>query len=170
MEQPWKKLAERVKHAIEDEQRAQARLEAEAQAREEAALAARRTLFAELTAFGEAVGHFEVRGDDTGVNLRFGDRSLMFCEHQEPDRVFPSWEGSESLAPELVRDPVTNRWLLGLGGGDTQRWMPLFDTGLSALLHHALGLPLPSEPEGHPRAVLFHRGTQAQEKILIIED
>ena len=169
MKHSWKELADRVKRVIDEDQRTQERLQAEAQARLAAAHAARADLFNELASFAYEVGHFDVEQSDEGVTISFDEHRLDVRAVGQGDACRVSWPHSGSLQPELVRETFGGSWLFGMRSGEEMRWMPLFNRGLQALCHHALGLPIPADQSAH-KAVLFTRDTQENEKIVFLDD
>lgn len=169
MKHSWKELADRVKRVIDEDQRNKERLEAEAQARLADAQQARSDLFNELASFAYEVGHFDVEQSDEGICISFDDQRLEVRADGPGDTTRVSWHHSTAFRPEIVRETFGGSWLFGLHNGTEMKWMPLFNRGLQALCHHALGLPIPADASPH-KAVLFTRDTQENEKIVYLDD
>ncbi len=141
-------LAARFRVTLEQAAAAeQARLDA-ARARRERGQAERVRVLAELVAFGEALGHFQVKTAKEGaVTWAFSGSELTFTPKGDADRV-------DLIADPLSHDPCLRwkhelgRWVLIEGfkaGGERQRL--LFDEGLEALMHKVFGLRPAAEGE-----------------------
>ncbi len=144
-------LAARFKAAIE-ERRAQARRAREAeQRRREEAERARRELLRELTAFGRAIGHFDVASKRDRVSFRFEGRGLYF-EAADDGQVKVSGDelaGSNTL---FIQAPL-NKWVWShKPRRGPERRVMLFDQGLEALVAQALKIePAGDTPERSAR-------------------
>lgn len=141
-------LADRLRAAVEREQRSDppedpARLDRLAEGR-----AARDALFADLEAFGKDAGFLEVLRRPDGVQLAWNGRSIRFVARGEGEAVGVDYATmATGETQRLYREAALGqRWIWVRTRGAREDRLPLFDQGLEVLLVHALGLPEPEAP------------------------
>lgn len=104
----------------------------------------RAALLEDLARFGRAVTHLEVREGPVGVLLRRGARVLHFMPLGHADVVAVRGSGLVTGNHRLVWHPDHEGWAWGVFNRDhLERYTPLFDEGLEALVQRALHLPEP---------------------------
>ncbi len=158
MESKLGALAARLKKGIEAEQ--ERRLEEErarAEAEERAARArdegqsARKALLDELFAFGNAVGHLDVRREKGSLVLGYDGRAVVLIPEGDLDRIdlrLP--DDHEPRRHHLTRDE-DGEWELAIDEGEHLRRLPL-ELGLEELMRVALRVPLEGRPPPPPGA------------------
>ncbi len=144
---PGTALAARFKTSIDDAQEAARAAERERQVRLAQARRERNQLFADLAAFGEAVGHFEVTATAEVVVLRHDGRTLRFEATGDADGVTVRGDALERDA-RLFLHGTLGKWALAVarvGAQEDQR--VFFDDGLAWLMEAVFGLTPAEEGE-----------------------
>lgn len=148
-ERPGASLATRLRRSIEQRLSDRRKREEDHRRREERARAARVELLADIAAFGEAVGHFDVSATDKAVALRFDGKILRFEADGPADRVRVVAEGLEG-EHVLTMQETLGRWTLRSEvKARPEQVRFLFDTGLEELVTRVFGLR-PSDPDAGP--------------------
>ncbi len=139
-------LAARFRVALDTVEIARRREEAERLARLAEGRQARESLFDDLAAVGEGIGHVAVQRGESGVTLRWNDRFLHFEPMGEGDRVRIAFDEIGEDEHRLYREPgLGNRWVWVLRRRGREDRLPLFDQGLEELLVLGLKLPRPGD-------------------------
>ena len=148
MSRDWRDLAVRFRAALDAEEEARRRAEAERQRRLQEGRAAREALLSDLAEFASLVGpHVEAKRRTGGLTLQRGERAVEFDEMGDGDRVrvtLPSAEGQEH---RLYREgELSDRWVWSSQRHGREDRQVLFTVGLEKLLRRGLGLPEPAAP------------------------
>jgi hypothetical protein len=131
-------LAARIRAQIETKKSAEAVREADKKAREADGRRERKRLLADLLAFGQEIGHFEVTREKDVLILGLGDKQLRFEASGIADRVRVVGLDPE---PRLFLHPELNRWVIAHAGrGGIEEQELLFDAGLERLMAEAFAL------------------------------
>jgi len=142
-------LALRFRKALDRTAAEQDRIERQRLRRAVEGRRARTELFADLEAFGRAVGHLDVERGPERLTMGWGEQRLVFEAVGDGDEVGVRLEGSEDAEPtphRLYREPrLGDRWVLSLWRRGREERLTLFDSGLEALLVIALELPGPED-------------------------
>jgi len=146
-DRPGTGLAARLRATIDRRLSDRRRREEEQRRREEAARAARSQLLADIAAFGEAVGHFDVAVSDQAVALRFHGKALRFEADGPADRVVVHAEGIDGDHVLLLQETL-GRWTLRSEiKGRPEQVRFFFDTGLEELVTRVFGIPADAPPQ-----------------------
>lgn len=131
-------LAARIRAKIEEKNSAEAAHKAEKKAREADGRKERKRLLADLSAFGQAIGHLDVTCEKDVLVLGLGDKELRFEASGIADRIRVSGLDPE---PRLFLHPELNRWVVSHAGpGGVEEQELLFDAGLERLMAQAFEL------------------------------
>ena len=135
-----KTLAARIRGDLEQQADERVRAAADQASRSKRLSLERERLFKDLFAFGDAIGHIEIKAREGMLRFRFEKKELRFDAEGKEDRVRVSGGEIPDRTTLFIQEEL-NLWVVRTPNSLRQESQDLlFDTGLEQLMRLGLGL------------------------------